>query len=294
MKEVLPPKLRNEPKSLFEEETQMAMAISATLSNPIQEKSDTSLQFTRISDPAEKRRKRPRSYAIVELAPKSCKCEVLTEMHGRFLDNFHVRKTGGESERFKSVCQRRERRTSLQIIHQSRIFDKVYVINYLFIWFSWWENARSQVDVEVIDINQSPTVKSKPPLSVEINHDDTGPSNTVDHPGYFDDYLMDDYCVFLESESDHFRKISSEDILLITYINSFFDSPVITENNKLNKQVCCYINGRNEISSKLNILRHFAKSICIEKFLEPHLKSAVQLNSSASTGINKLPSLSSK
>lgn len=33
--------------------------------------------FCRIFDPNEKRRKRPRSYALVELAPRSCKCEVM-------------------------------------------------------------------------------------------------------------------------------------------------------------------------------------------------------------------------
>ncbi|CAB3402517.1 unnamed protein product [Caenorhabditis bovis] len=47
---------------------------------------------------ANRKRKRPRSYAVVELAPRECQCEVLTTLHKRFLDNFAVRKSSKSSQ----------------------------------------------------------------------------------------------------------------------------------------------------------------------------------------------------
>ncbi|RCN49540.1 hypothetical protein ANCCAN_04312 [Ancylostoma caninum] len=125
-KEVAPPKLQGAPKSVFDENIQLAQAISASMApEPIEMKQDSSPQFTRIADPNEKRRKRPRSYAIVELAPRSCKCEVLEKVHDRFLQSFKVRKPSGETSSHSEVCQRRSERTTMFMQYQTRLLEKL-------------------------------------------------------------------------------------------------------------------------------------------------------------------------
>ncbi|PIC37962.1 hypothetical protein B9Z55_010122 [Caenorhabditis nigoni] len=54
------------------------------------ELSKNNVTFARITadDEENRRRKRPRSFAVVELAPKKCQCEVLTTLHSRFLSRF--------------------------------------------------------------------------------------------------------------------------------------------------------------------------------------------------------------
>ncbi|CAI5444809.1 unnamed protein product [Caenorhabditis angaria] len=54
------------------------------------ETSKDSVKFAKIDadDEANRRRKRPRSFAVVELAPRECQCEVLTTLHTRFMEKF--------------------------------------------------------------------------------------------------------------------------------------------------------------------------------------------------------------
>uniref|UniRef100_A0A158PAW4 BTB domain-containing protein n=1 Tax=Angiostrongylus cantonensis TaxID=6313 RepID=A0A158PAW4_ANGCA len=76
-KEVLPAKLKGAPNSSLEENLQLARALSASMiTKANDENCDTSPQVKRVFDPNEKKRKRPRSYAVVELAPRACKCEL--------------------------------------------------------------------------------------------------------------------------------------------------------------------------------------------------------------------------
>ncbi|GMT19959.1 hypothetical protein PFISCL1PPCAC_11256, partial [Pristionchus fissidentatus] len=123
-------KLDGEPKSVAEEEMLMAKALSASMMEENEEEkreeeeeevrrkkekekttklSDgVSPQFTRIIN--ENIRKR-RSYAVVELAPRSCKCGVFELVQSRFLRLFRARtsvlksvqkrKEGGEERRSK-------------------------------------------------------------------------------------------------------------------------------------------------------------------------------------------------
>uniref|UniRef100_A0A1I7T2H5 SPK domain-containing protein n=1 Tax=Caenorhabditis tropicalis TaxID=1561998 RepID=A0A1I7T2H5_9PELO len=55
--------------------------------------SKNNVKFARIAadDEENRKRKRPRSFAIVELAPKKCQCEVLTTLHSRFIEEFHCK-----------------------------------------------------------------------------------------------------------------------------------------------------------------------------------------------------------
>ncbi|ETN69916.1 BTB/POZ domain protein [Necator americanus] len=125
-KEVAPPKLHGAPKSVFDENLQLAQAISASMSTDCLETSQSpSPQFTRLVDPNEKRRKRPRSYAVVELAPRSCKCEILEKVHNRFLEAFKVKKTNGDADSHTEVCRRRYDRTSVFMQYQTRLLDKL-------------------------------------------------------------------------------------------------------------------------------------------------------------------------
>lgn len=125
-KEVLPPKLQGAPNSLLDENLQLAKALSASMDAGQSElPRDSSPQFTRIFDPNEKRRKRPRSYALVELAPRSCKCEVIQKIHDRFLETFHLRKTSGPTVSHSEFCQRRTAQTSIFMQSQARLFQKL-------------------------------------------------------------------------------------------------------------------------------------------------------------------------
>ncbi|KAK6010398.1 hypothetical protein OSTOST_24578, partial [Ostertagia ostertagi] len=125
-KEVLPPKLKGEPKSLLDENIQLAKALSASLdSQSFDPVHDSSPQFTRIIDDAnERRRKRPRSYAVVELAPRSCRCEVIQKVQNRFLETFRVRKTNGVTLSHTEFCKRRAARTSVFMQNQTRLLQK--------------------------------------------------------------------------------------------------------------------------------------------------------------------------
>ncbi|VDM72119.1 unnamed protein product [Strongylus vulgaris] len=125
-KEVVPPKLHGAPKSMFDENVQLAKAISASMTeDPFDVKPTPPQEFTRIPDPNEKRRKRPRSYAIVELAPRSCKCEVLQKVHERFLEAFKIRKTSGEKVPHSEICQKNCERTSIFMQRQAHLLEKL-------------------------------------------------------------------------------------------------------------------------------------------------------------------------
>ncbi|GMR43260.1 hypothetical protein PMAYCL1PPCAC_13455, partial [Pristionchus mayeri] len=97
-------KLDGEPKSLAEEELIMAKALSASLVEPNEaeekeeeekrkkepeKKNGVSPMFTRIIN--ENIRKR-RSYAVVELAPRGCRCDVIEMIQSRFLRIFRERR----------------------------------------------------------------------------------------------------------------------------------------------------------------------------------------------------------
>ncbi|KAL6725538.1 hypothetical protein Aduo_007585 [Ancylostoma duodenale] len=149
-KEVAPPKLQGAPKSVFDENVQLAQAISASMApEPIEVKQDSSPQFTRIADPNEKRRKRPRSYAIVELAPRSCKCEVLEKVHDRFLESFKVRKPNGETSSHSEVCQRRSDRTTMFMQYQTRLLEKLERLERLSEDLSSLNDSEMTSDVEI-------------------------------------------------------------------------------------------------------------------------------------------------
>ncbi|CAJ0596662.1 unnamed protein product, partial [Cylicocyclus nassatus] len=125
-KEVIPLKLQGAPNSVFDESVQLAKALSASISEdaPHVEAQPTQ-EFTRIPDPNEKRRKRPRSYAIVELAPRSCKCEVIQKVHERFVEAFKVRKVNGEKESHSDICKQNSSRTSVFMQRQARLLEKL-------------------------------------------------------------------------------------------------------------------------------------------------------------------------
>ncbi|KAF1761788.1 hypothetical protein GCK72_010044 [Caenorhabditis remanei] len=71
------------------------------------ELSKNNVKFARIAadDEENRKRKRPRSFAVVELAPKKCQCEVLTTLHSRFIDNFHCKPIKNVCEKMESVTE---------------------------------------------------------------------------------------------------------------------------------------------------------------------------------------------
>ncbi|ULU00782.1 hypothetical protein L3Y34_001302 [Caenorhabditis briggsae] len=71
------------------------------------ELSKNNVKFARITadDEENRRRKRPRSFAVVELAPKKCQCEVLTTLHSRFVDEFHSKSLNIVNKKEKGVTE---------------------------------------------------------------------------------------------------------------------------------------------------------------------------------------------
>ncbi|EGT52165.1 CBN-HIM-18 protein [Caenorhabditis brenneri] len=71
------------------------------------ELSKNNVRFARIAadDEENRKRKRPRSFAVVELAPKKCQCEVLTTLHSRFIDEFHCKSIEGAEKKEKGVTE---------------------------------------------------------------------------------------------------------------------------------------------------------------------------------------------
>ncbi|KAE9416633.1 hypothetical protein Angca_000917, partial [Angiostrongylus cantonensis] len=125
-KEVLPAKLKGAPNSSLEENLQLARALSASMiTKANDENCDTSPQVKRVFDPNEKKRKRPRSYAVVELAPRACKCEVLQRIHDRFLGAFRIRKTDGTSVSHAEICNDLAIRTTAFMQQQTRLLEKL-------------------------------------------------------------------------------------------------------------------------------------------------------------------------
>ncbi|XGW13860.1 hypothetical protein V3C99_000279 [Haemonchus contortus] len=125
-KEVKPPKLEGAPNSLLDENIQLAKALSASMNSQQSDNAqDTSPQVTRIIDTNDKRRKRPRSYAVVELAPRSCRCEVIQKVQNRFLETFRVRKITGAVLPQSEISKKRATRTSIFMQNQIRLLQKV-------------------------------------------------------------------------------------------------------------------------------------------------------------------------
>ncbi|CAA84736.3 SAP domain-containing protein [Caenorhabditis elegans] len=71
------------------------------------ELSKNNVKFARIAEDDEenRKRKRPRSFAVVELAPKKCQCEVLTTLHSRFIDEFHSKSIKNQKKREEGVTE---------------------------------------------------------------------------------------------------------------------------------------------------------------------------------------------
>lgn len=71
------------------------------------EVSKNNVKFARIAsdDEANRRRKRPRSFAVVELAPKKCQCEVVTTLHSRFMDEFHFKSLENHAEKGEGLSE---------------------------------------------------------------------------------------------------------------------------------------------------------------------------------------------
>ncbi|CAO4369887.1 unnamed protein product [Caenorhabditis nigoni] len=71
------------------------------------ELSKNNVKFARITadDEENRRRKRPRSFAVVELAPKKCQCEVLTTLHSRFVNEFHSNSVKSANKKEKGVTE---------------------------------------------------------------------------------------------------------------------------------------------------------------------------------------------
>ncbi|WKY02790.1 hypothetical protein Q1695_016232 [Nippostrongylus brasiliensis] len=125
-KEVQPKKLTGAPSSLLDENLQLAQALSMSMENKeLDVPRRSSPQFTRIVDTNDGRRKRPRSYAVVELAPRACRCEVIERLHDRFLDTFHVRKSSGVKLTTKEAGVRKKNRTSMFMQSQLRLLQKL-------------------------------------------------------------------------------------------------------------------------------------------------------------------------
>ncbi|VDL82723.1 unnamed protein product [Nippostrongylus brasiliensis] len=125
-KEVQPKKLTGAPSSVLDENLQLAQALSMSMENKeLDVPRRSSPQFTRIVDTNDGRRKRPRSYAVVELAPRACRCEVIERLHDRFLDTFHVRKSSGVKLTSKEAGVRKTKKTGLFMQSQLRLLQKV-------------------------------------------------------------------------------------------------------------------------------------------------------------------------
>ncbi|PIC37963.1 hypothetical protein B9Z55_010122 [Caenorhabditis nigoni] len=71
------------------------------------ELSKNNVTFARITadDEENRRRKRPRSFAVVELAPKKCQCEVLTTLHSRFVNEFHSNSVKSANKKEKGLSR---------------------------------------------------------------------------------------------------------------------------------------------------------------------------------------------
>ncbi|CAD6192952.1 unnamed protein product [Caenorhabditis auriculariae] len=94
-KAVAPKKLVGVPKNRVDEDIQLAKALSMSTSEGGNSRgSENDARILRIEDESRNlSRKRPRSYAIVELAPRECRCESVGLLQERFLQSFRVRKS---------------------------------------------------------------------------------------------------------------------------------------------------------------------------------------------------------
>uniref|UniRef100_A0A8R1I6U7 Structure-specific endonuclease subunit SLX4 n=1 Tax=Caenorhabditis japonica TaxID=281687 RepID=A0A8R1I6U7_CAEJA len=111
-------------------------------------------EYVRIEEPIDTRaRKRPRSYAVVELAPKKCKCEVVATLHSRFLDEFH----------FSSVKMRktREQGVSEHAFQMRRLIEKL----------SRYEQLSRDMH-KVLDSAASPSSTSNPNITLKCTDGD--------------------------------------------------------------------------------------------------------------------------
>ncbi|CAI2347402.1 unnamed protein product [Caenorhabditis sp. 36 PRJEB53466] len=65
------------------------------------------VKFARIPEDDEdnRRRKRPRSFAVVELQPKKCRCEVIDVLHSRFCDNFHAKSIQNSDKKQEGITE---------------------------------------------------------------------------------------------------------------------------------------------------------------------------------------------
>lgn len=153
-KEVLPAKLKGAPNSFLEENLQLAKALSASMvTNPKEENCDTSPQFTRVLDPHDNKRKRPRSFAVVELAPRTCKCEVLQKIHDRFLEAFRLRKTDGAIVSHTEIRNNFAIRTTAFMQQQTQLLEKLERLERLShdMYLLMGEESSADVRIQCID-----------------------------------------------------------------------------------------------------------------------------------------------
>uniref|UniRef100_A0A9J2PN90 BTB domain-containing protein n=1 Tax=Ascaris lumbricoides TaxID=6252 RepID=A0A9J2PN90_ASCLU len=97
---------KEEPRTAFDEQMKLAMAISASLDSTGE---NISVPQPKQPQALRSRKLRPRSYSFVELEPRSCKCSVFEELQENFLQRFKVKRPGD----FKEVMRRRRMRSSL-------------------------------------------------------------------------------------------------------------------------------------------------------------------------------------
>ncbi|CAI4231507.1 unnamed protein product [Auanema sp. JU1783] len=138
VKAVKPQKLKNEPKTKLDEDLQLAKALSESMefvSNKPPTFQHDSPQFQRLEDLKTNRKKRPRSYSIVQLAPHECQCQVLTLLHERFISMFKTRKRKpirdyvAECDNKVNFLAIQERKTLDRLLHLENLAKDLYSLS---------------------------------------------------------------------------------------------------------------------------------------------------------------------
>ncbi|KAK0422955.1 hypothetical protein QR680_007894 [Steinernema hermaphroditum] len=110
-------KIAGMPRSFQEEQSQLALALSASISENTIKKEDAisskaPKEDTDSTEEAGRRKRRRSSFGVVELEPRKCRCDIMDVVQERFLRNFQIRKSNRKWKSLKEVTARRARRTT--------------------------------------------------------------------------------------------------------------------------------------------------------------------------------------
>ncbi|TKR75928.1 hypothetical protein L596_017148 [Steinernema carpocapsae] len=148
-----PKKITGMPKTRLEEQTQLAQALSASLSETsiapfiAERKPETSRGALEEST---RRKRRRSSFGVVELEPRKCRCDIMNVIQDRYMENFRVRKPGRDWKPFKALMQKRMTKTVKTASNATKMLRKVKRLERLADDFLLFYLSSSDGDVSLI------------------------------------------------------------------------------------------------------------------------------------------------